>query len=194
MSENPGSEHAVTGTAWRAFREWAVVIIIALTAAMVVRTWVLQQYYISGPSMQPSFQPNDRVLVNKLSYRFGTPKRGHVIVFDRLTTNGGRVKHDDLIKRVVGLPGETVRIEDCALYVNDAVVPEPYLVADGDEGGVACAGGDFAPVEVPSGQYFVLGDNRTQSSDSRFFGPVPERDIVGRAFAVVWPLGSARFV
>ena len=182
------------GGAWKAVREWAVVIIIALSAAMVVRTWMLQQYYISGPSMQPSFQPDDRVLVNKMSYRFGEPKRGHVIVFDRLTTSGGRVKHDDLIKRVVGLPGESVRIEDCVLYVDDAAIAEPYLVSDGDDAGVACAGGDFPAVEVPDGQYFVLGDNRSQSSDSRFFGPVPESDIVGRAFAVVWPLGSARFV
>jgi signal peptidase I len=92
------------------------------------------------------------------------------------------------------LPGESVRIEDCVLYVDDAAIAEPYLVSDGDDAGVACAGGDFPAVEVPDGQYFVLGDNRSQSSDSRFFGPVPESDIVGRAFAVVWPLGSARFV
>lgn len=176
-------------------RDWIVVVVIALGAAMFVRVWILQQYYISGPSMEPTLQQNNRVLVNKLSYRFGEPERGDIIVFDRQTRseNGGKVLHDDLIKRVIGLPGETVEIKNCELLVDGAVLAEPYLGGD-DASGVACSGGDFAPTEVPAGEYFVLGDNRPQSSDSRAFGTVAERDIVGRAFVLVWPLGKTRML
>ena len=176
-------------------RDWLVVVVIALGAAMFVRVWILQQYYISGPSMEPTLQQNNRVLVNKLSYRFGEPERGDIIVFDRQTRaeNGGKVLHDDLIKRVIGLPGESVEIKDCRLLIDGKVLPEPYLpVEDGSQDG--CSGGDFAEVEVPEGEYFVLGDNRPQSSDSRAFGTVHARDIVGRAFVLVWPIGKAKFL
>lgn len=176
-------------------RDWLVVVIIALGAAMFVRVWILQQYYISGPSMEPTLHQNNRVLVNKLSYRFGEPERGDIIVFDRQTRaeSGGKVLHDDLIKRVIGLPGESVEIKDCRLLIDGKVSPEPYLPSDGgsDEG---CSGGDFAEIEVPDGEYFVLGDNRPQSSDSRAFGTVHARDIVGRAFVLVWPVGKAKFL
>jgi len=176
-------------------RDWIVVVVIALGAAMFVRVWILQQYYISGPSMEPTLQQNNRVLVNKLSYRFGEPERGDIIVFDRQTRseNGGKVLHDDLIKRVIGLPGETIEIKNCELLVDGSVLSEPYLGGDGSDG-VACSGGDFAATKVPPGEYFVLGDNRPQSSDSRAFGTVAERDIVGRAFVLVWPLGKVRML
>lgn len=176
-------------------RDWVVVVVIALGAAMFVRVWILQQYYISGPSMEPTLHQNNRVLVNKLSYRFGDPDRGDIIVFDRQTRadNGGKVLHDDLIKRVIGLPGESVEIRSCRLYIDDSVVAEPYLPAESD-GAAGCSGSDFARTSVPSGEYFVMGDNRPQSSDSRAFGTVSRRDIVGRAFLLVWPFGDARFL
>lgn len=177
------------------FRDWIVVVVIALGAAMFVRVWILQQYYISGPSMEPTLHQNNRVLVNKLSYRFGEPERGDIIVFDRQTRaeSGGKVLHDDLIKRVIGLPGESVEIKDCRLLIDGKVSPEPYLV-DEDGNGPGCSGGDFAAIDVPDGEYFVLGDNRPQSSDSRAFGTVHEDDIVGRAFVLVWPLSKAKFL
>ncbi|NBO80852.1 MAG: signal peptidase I, partial [Actinobacteria bacterium] len=98
---------------WRQIREWVTVIVVAVVIATLLRTFVVQQYYIAGPSMETTLWGNDRVLVNKLAYRVGDPQRGDVIVFDRITTNGDTVQHDDLIKRVIGLSGETVEIRDC---------------------------------------------------------------------------------
>ena len=95
---------------WRQIREWVVVLISAVLIATVLRTFVVQQFYIAGPSMETTLFGDDRVLVNKLSYRFGEPSRGDVVVFDRITTNGDTVQHDDLIKRVIGLPGEVVEL------------------------------------------------------------------------------------
>lgn len=177
-------------------RDWVVVLGIALGAALLVRVWVLQQYYISGPSMEPSLFQNNRVLVNKMSYRLGDPDRGDIIVFDRQrkSETGDEVLHDDLIKRVMGLPGETIEIKNCELLVDGRVIEEPYLVADSTLEDAACSGSDYPPTTIPADHYFVLGDNRPQSSDSRAFGPVDRDDIVGRAFVIVWPLGSARLL
>lgn len=113
---------------WRAIREWAAVLLSAVVIATVLRTFVVQQFYIAGPSMETTLWGDDRVLVNKLAYRFGEPSRGDVIVFDRITTSGGEVQHDDLIKRVLGLPGETIELRSCDVYVNGTLIDEPcYL-------------------------------------------------------------------
>ena len=182
---------------FKAVRDWIVVLVVALLVALGIRTFALQQFYISGPSMETTlFQPN-RVLVNKLSYRFGDIDRGDVVVFDRVTSNGQSVQHDDLIKRVIGLPGETVRIKTCVVYVNDKVLEEKYLperdLAQTDPVS-RCRQPDMAPVTVPKGQIFVLGDNRPQSMDSRVFGPVDKKSVVGRAFVVIWPIGRWRWL
>ena len=100
---------------WKTIREWVVVIVTAIVIATFLRTFVVQQFYIAGPSMETTLFGDDRVLVNKLAYRLGDPARGDVIVFDRITVNGDTVQHDDLIKRVIGLPGETIEIRDCVL-------------------------------------------------------------------------------
>lgn len=181
----------------RAVRDWVVVLVVALLVALGIRTFVLQQFYISGPSMETTlFQPN-RVLVNKLSYRFGDIGRGDVVVFDRVTSNGRDIQHDDLIKRVVGLPGETVSIRACQVYVDGKLLEEKYLPKRDIEQTdlvARCRQPEMSPVEVPSGQVFVLGDNRPQSMDSRVFGPVDKKSIVGRAFVVIWPIGRWRWL
>ena len=110
-------------------RDWLVVVLIALGAAMLVRVYVLQQFYISGPSMQTTLLENNRVLVNKLSYRLHDVRRGDVVVFDRVTTNDGVVAHDDLIKRVIAVGGDTVSISQCNVIVNGKKVDESYLDA-----------------------------------------------------------------
>ncbi|MFM8687759.1 MAG: signal peptidase I, partial [Acidimicrobiaceae bacterium] len=97
--------------------EWIVVIFIALTVAMLVRLFLLQQFYISGPSMETTMFSDDRVLVNKLAYEIGSIDRGDIVVFDRATMNGNQIEHDDLIKRVIGLGGETIEIRDCIVYI-----------------------------------------------------------------------------
>ena len=179
-------------SAGRVLFDWILVIAVALGAALGVRVYVLQQYYISGPSMETTLFGDDRVLVNKLSYRFGDIGRGDVVVFDRVTTNNGVVAHDDLIKRVVALGGESIEIKDCAVLVDGMPIPEPYL----DEAATStpnlaerCRVVNMPRMTVPAGDIFVLGDNRAESFDSRSFGAIPESLVRGRAFAVVWPLG-----
>jgi len=106
-----------------------VVLVSAVLIALTLRTFVVQQFYIAGPSMETTLFGDDRVLVNKLSYRFGTPSRGDVVVFDRITMNGDTVQHDDLIKRVIGLPGETIEIRNCIVFIDDVPLGEPWLPA-----------------------------------------------------------------
>jgi signal peptidase I len=177
----------------KAIREWITVIAVALLIAFVVRGFVLQQFYISGPSMESTMFQNNRVLVNKLSYRLHDIHRGDVVVFDRVTTDGVEVQHDDLIKRVIGLSGDTVSISDCVVSVNGKQVDEPYLndydlaQSNLDD---RCRVPEMAATTVASGQLFVMGDNRPQSFDSRMFGTVDEDLVVGRAFVIIWPLGS----
>lgn len=180
----------------KVLRDWVFVIAVALGAAMLVRVFVLQQFYISGPSMETSLFQDDRVLVNKLSYRFQDISRGDVIVFDRVTTSGGIVEHDDLIKRVVAIGGDSIQIKKCEVIVNGVEVKEPYL---GDfqnqlDLNALCRVVDMPALTVPEEQLFVMGDNRSESFDSRSFGTIPEKLVIGRAFAVVWPLGNFRWL
>lgn len=176
-----------------AIREWITVIGVALLIAFVVRGFVLQQFYISGPSMESTMFQNNRVLVNKLSYRLHDIHRGDVVVFDRVTTDGVEVQHDDLIKRVIGVAGDSVSIADCVVSVNGSEVDEPYL-NDYDLAQVnledRCRVPEMAATVVEPGHLFVMGDNRPQSFDSRMFGTIEEDLVVGRAFVIIWPLGS----
>lgn len=184
-------------SALRVGLEWFAVIAVAVIAAITIRVLVLQQFYISGPSMQTTMVSDERVLVNKLSYRLHDVNRGDVVVFDRVTTNGGVVQHDDLIKRVVALAGERIEIRDCVVYIDGQQLVEPYL----DPAHLArpdaqsrCSVATMAPQVVPPDHVFVMGDNRAESFDSRMFGPIDEDLIVGRAFVVIWPFGTWRWL
>jgi signal peptidase I len=179
-------------------RELPVLFIVALAVAIVLKTLVVQAFFIPSSSMEPTLEPGDRVLVQKVVYG---PDRGDVIVFsdpqgragpDRGIVGGfvhwlsstlgiERPEHEDFIKRVIGLPGETVETRDGRLYVDGVRIHEPYL-----KGAIDTR--DYGPVRVPEGALFVLGDNRLNSNDSRFgLGFVPVDKVVGRAFAIVWP-------
>lgn len=186
-----------TKTVLKVVRDWAIVILLALFAAFVVRTFLLQQFYISGPSMETSLYQNNRVLVNKMSYRFSGVGRGDIVVFDRVTSSGSEVVHDDLIKRVIGLENETLEIKQCVVYVNNIPLEENYLdeYSRTEEDLVArCRTPDMHLVTIPDNHVFVMGDNRAESFDSRSFGPIEESKIVGRAFAIVWPLSEIRLL
>ena len=181
----------------KALREWLTVIVVALLIAFVVRGYVLQQFYISGPSMESTMFQNNRVLVNKLSYRLHEINHGDVVVFDRVTTDGVEVQHDDLIKRVIGLSGDTVSISQCEVFVNGKRVDEPYLnaydlaLSNLDD---RCRVPEMESITVEEGHLFVMGDNRPQSFDSRMFGTIDEKLVIGRAFVIIWPLNSIRWL
>jgi signal peptidase I len=160
--------------------EWVVIVAGAFLVAFVVKTFLIQAFFIPSASMFPTLREDDRVLVNKLSYDLHDVHRGDLIVFERPEgSEGDGIR--DLIKRVVALENETVEARDGRVYVDGEELGEPYL---GD--GVTTA--DLAAAKVPDGHVFVMGDNRGNSMDSRVFGPIPEGEIVGRAFVRVWPL------
>ena len=174
----------------KALRDWFLVVVLALGAALLVRVYVLQQFYISGPSMETTLFGNNRVLVNKLSYRLHDIHRGDVVVFDRVTTSDGTVSHDDLIKRVIALPGDTIEIKNCVVIINSKPTVEPYLdkdVLEITDPVNRCRVANMPVQTVSAKKIFVMGDNRSESFDSRSFGPISESLIVGRAFAIVWP-------
>lgn len=186
ISTDAPETHPVT----KVLRDWFLVVVLALGAALLVRVYVLQQFYISGPSMETTLFGNNRVLVNKLSYRLHDIHRGDVVVFDRVTTSDGTVSHDDLIKRVIALPGDTIEIKNCIVIVNSKPTVEPYLdkdVLDITEPVNRCRVANMPVQTVPERKIFVMGDNRSESFDSRSFGPISKSLIVGRAFAIVWP-------
>lgn len=195
MQDLDSTVNAVDSTrrTWRGFlvvAEWMLVVALAIGAAFLIRTFLFQQYYIDGPSMQTTLFPKDRVLVNKLSYKLHDVNRGDVVVFDRLSGT----EHDDLIKRVIGLPGESVEVRNCVVFVDGQTLEEPYLdpvdVAQTDPSKRCGTHVDMTPVLVDKDHVFVMGDNRVQSFDSRDFGAIDVSKIRGRAFIVIWPFGS----
>jgi signal peptidase I len=172
------------------YLEWLIVIVVAMTSALVVRAFVVQQFAVDGTSMLSTLHNGDRVLVNKLSYRLHDPRRGDVVV---LKTIEG-VAERDLIKRVVGLPGETISYQQCQLKVDDKLVNEPYL--DPNVVTPTSCGPSFGPTVVAANHVFVMGDNRGGSKDSRDdqVGQIAYGDLVGRAFVVIWPFGDWRWL
>ena len=166
--------------------EWAVVLVAAALTAMVLRAEVVQAFEIPSLSMAPTLRVGDRVLVNKLGYRMHDVHRGDIVVFERppvpVPANLPEAQIKDLIKRVIALPGETVSTNAAGrILINGKPLAEPYLppgVKSDIEG----------ERHVPPGHFWVMGDNRTQSRDSRFFGPIKESSIIGRAFVRMWPV------
>lgn len=195
-SEQPPSHPSVDQGA-QLVREWVTVLVVALVIAITVRTLILQQFYISGPSMEATMFQDNRVLVNKLSYRLHDIHRGDVVVFDRVTVDGQIVQHDDLIKRVIALGGETIAIKDCKVFIDGKPLVEQYL-NDFDIAQTVfedrCRVPMMDDMLIPDGQLFVMGDNRPQSFDSRMFGPIEQDLVVGRAFVIIWPFKAAKFL
>jgi signal peptidase I len=166
--------------------EWVGIVVGALLVALLVKTFLIQAFFIPSLSMFSTLDEGDRVLVNKLSYHLGDVDRGDVIVFERPEhVTDTTIK--DLIKRVVALPGETVEGHDGGVYVNGKRLKETYL----DKGTVTS---DFPATEIGRGQLWVMGDNRSNSEDSRVFGPIDDDLVVGRAFVRVWPLQDFHFL
>ncbi|MGQ0847705.1 MAG: signal peptidase I [Actinomycetota bacterium] len=180
--------------------ELPALLAIALAVAVVIKTFLIQPFFIPTESMLPTIEINDRVMVSKLNYQLGEPQRGDIVVFvspfnneiDTETFPEAVLRHileavgirtasaDDLIKRVVAIAGDEVEILDGSLYLNGTVVPEPYLL---EQSTMA----DYGPEVVPAGSVFVMGDNRLVSYDSRRFGPIRIDHILGEAVVRIWP-------
>jgi signal peptidase I len=160
--------------------EWIVIIAIAIGFAFLVRGVAFQTFYIPSESMVPRLQTDDRVLVNKLAYDFRDPHRGDVVVFS--TPPGSHINDmADLVKRIVGMPGETIQGRDGHIYIDGKLLSEPYLPS-------SVQSKDFGPVKIPANSYFMLGDNRQYSNDSTVWGPANRNLFVGPVFATIWPL------
>jgi signal peptidase I len=171
--------------------EWVLLIVAALVIALLVKTFLFQAFYIPSDSMVPTLKKNDRVIVNKLSYKLHKVHRGDIVVF---TTpkgpDGEPIDKDikDLVKRVIGLPGETVSEKNGHVLINGTALKESYLPA-----GTVSDCASFQPQCFPTGplpadRYWVMGDNRAGSRDSRYFGAIKKSEIVGRVFVRIWPL------
>ncbi len=183
MGKRDWTERAERSRARRGGRKvvgWLLVVIVLLTGAVLVKIHVAEPFSISSSSMEPSLRPDDRVVLDKLRYRLGNPRRGDVVVFDRPATAGGSGPVKDLVQRVIAVAGDEIEARDGIVTVNGKVVDESYL----RRGTVTT---DIARQRIPDGRYWVMADRREQSEDSRQFGPIPESLIRGRAIARIWP-------
>jgi signal peptidase I len=157
------------------------VIVFAVALFLFMYLLVLQPHKIKGDSMQPNYPDGEYLLTDKVTYRFEEPKRGDVVVFQAPTDNG-----EEFIKRIIGLPGEVVSIKEGKVYVNGKRLDETYLDRDlYTSGGLFLKNGE--EIKVPQNEYFVLGDNRPFSSDSRSWGFIGKDKITGRAWLIYWP-------
>jgi signal peptidase I len=158
-------------------RVWTRDLLIAIGLALVIIVFLYQPVKVEGTSMAPLLSDQERIFINKFVYRFEAIQRGDVVVFWYPLDHS-----KSFIKRVVGLPGESVEIRQGAVYVNGQIVPEPYVPPQYEDLS------DFGPVRVPKDSYFVMGDHRISSNDSRVFGPVASQFIYGRAVFAYWPV------
>lgn len=158
-------------------KEWIYTILIAVVLVIIIRTFLLDSRVVPTTSMVPTIKPGDRLFVEKLSHRFSGLVRGEVIVFKPPVTSGLK---DDLIKRLIGLPGDTVEVKEGKLYINDEPQEEPYLNEPIQY--------SFKKITVPEGKIFVLGDNRNRSYDSHEWGFADIISVKGKALVTYWPL------
>jgi signal peptidase I len=171
--------------------EWGVIVVVALTVAVLLRVFVVQSFFIPSGSMTPTLQVGDRILVNKLAYRLHGVGRGDIIVFrapPKVATTCDTTDQD-LVKRVIGLPGETISDRNGLVYINNKVLPEPWLPKNDPNTFTA----SFASVHIGANSYFVMGDNREDSCDSRYWGTVNRSNIIGKVEVRIWPLGRIHF-
>jgi signal peptidase I len=207
----PFGRHHPGDTGAQLRREAPLLLILAIVIAFVVKAFGAQLFYIPSASMQSQLNPGDRVLVSKLSYDLHSIHRGDVVVFEapgRTSRDRSNVvvkvvrgvfqaigvaqpSTEDYIKRVIALPGETVETRNGEVWINGKPLHEPYLSAR------AMANPGLAipvPVKVPAGELWVMGDNRGFSQDSRYFGPIRQSKVVGRAILRIWPFGRTSFL
>ncbi len=167
----------------RVVKEWTALVIVAAVVALLVRAFVFQAFFIPSGSMLPTLQIGDRILVDKLSYDFHKVNRGDMVVFRTPPADTGDPGIKDLVKRVIGLPGDRIASSGGSVYIDGKKLAEPWLPYGTKTFGIT-------PQTVPAGDVFVMGDNRGNSKDSRVFGPISEKLIVGRVALIFYPLSQ----
>lgn len=186
VSSDSASPRRLSKNSKRNLRDVGIILVIAVVFGILIRSFVFQSFYIPSGSMIPTLKIGNRVLVNKLAYDFHPVHRGDIIVFRTPPDDRSNPAIKDLVKRVVGLPGDVVSSKDGKLYINGKPLSEPYLPPGMVTNGVPTT-------KIPPGELWVMGDNRTDSEDSRYFGPISEKLIVGRVFLRYWPLSSFKW-
>ena len=205
LAEHPVKEKQTVG---QFFKELPVLVVVALGIAILVKAFVVQAFFIPSGSMEDTLKINDRVLVSKFTYRVSEPKYPNVVVFESPLAEripepqkgplqavvdnimqglGLQSSEQDFIKRVIATEGQTVQVKLGSVYVNDKKLDEPYRK---DMNPMP----DYGPTTVGKDKVFVMGDNRSNSEDSRVFGPIPKSTIVGKAFVLIWPLNRFRWL
>jgi signal peptidase I len=180
-SQQTDAKNDASSQAWRSLRENLILITIALVLAFFIRTFIAEPRYIPSDSMLPTLHTGDRLVVEKVSYKFNYPKFGDIVVFQPPPELQRRGYSQDqaFIKRVIGTPGDTVQIDDGKVYLNGNILQEDYIKEPPQQA--------FPLVEVPQNQYFMMGDNRNDSNDSRYWGFLPKKNMIGKASFRFWP-------
>lgn len=171
----------------RILMEWLIIVVAAVIVSFVMRTYVVQTFYIPSASMEPTLQIGDRIIVSKLSVGLGTIHRGDILVFKAPPAEHCGEVVTDLVKRVIGLPGDTLTSRGNTVYVNGRALAEVWTHTEP-------LGSPVGHVTVPANSYFMMGDNHADSCDSRMWGSVPRSDIIGKVFLRIWPLSRAGFL
>ena len=153
------------------------VVIVAVVMAFVLKSFVVEMYWVPSESMVPTIMVKDRVVVTKFNYWFREPEHGEIVVFESPVE-----EKKNLIKRLIGVPGDTIEFKDNTLYLNGQLYTEDYLSEE-------VFTGDFGPITIPEGMYFMCGDNRQNSYDSRSWGLVSQEQLIGKGVAIYWPFG-----
>ena len=183
--ERNSTEDPLWLRAWRSQKENLQLVVIALSLALLIRTFVAEPRYIPSDSMLPTLEMGDRLVVEKISYRFRPPMTGDIVVFDppEQLQILGYAKDQAFIKRVIGEPGQVVAIANHQVYLNGEPLKENYIAE--------APAYQWGAMQVPEGEFFVMGDNRNDSNDSHVWGFLPRKNIIGRARFRFWPLNRS---
>jgi len=180
MAETKPAKNPEERSGFSVVLEYVAIFAVAYLLAFILQNFLFGSFEIKQHSMEPTLYETDRVFINRLTYRFSSPHRGDIIIL--VDPMGSQ---DDFVKRVIALPGEVISIENGKILINEKLIKEPYLGSDRSID-------NMGPIRVPPNEYFVMGDNRSVSMDSRRFGPIAKQGILGKVVVLWWPLTHAR--